>query len=43
MEEDEPDVSKSVDGDADLVELDHNGLVVWGFSDDKDDVETDQW
>ncbi|KAG1729360.1 hypothetical protein EDD22DRAFT_982663 [Suillus occidentalis] len=39
MEEDEPDVSKSVDGDA----LDHDGLVVWSFSDDEDDVETDQW
>jgi hypothetical protein len=42
MEEDEPDVSKSVDGDA---VAEHDGLVIWGFSDDdsEDDVETDQW
>ncbi|KAG1741220.1 hypothetical protein EDD22DRAFT_959081 [Suillus occidentalis] len=39
MEEDEPDVSKSVDGDA----LDHDRLIVWSFSDDEDDAETDQW
>lgn len=43
VEEDEPDVP--VDGDVNLVGLDHDGLVVWDFSDNEDDEisNADQW
>ncbi|KAG2743521.1 hypothetical protein P692DRAFT_20878373 [Suillus brevipes Sb2] len=43
VEEDEPDVP--VDGDVNLVGLDHDGLVVWDFSNNEDDEisNADQW
>jgi hypothetical protein len=43
IEEDELDVS--VDGDVDLIGLDHNGLVVWDVSNNKSDEISiaDQW